>query len=96
VRTTAEIEVYENPNKEAAETINKPSKLWYLLPILLGIIGGIVGYIAIKDKDRKMAKNLLIIGVAILIIQTILSGLAYTLMSSQFMNATAPSAANST
>lgn len=41
-----------------------PSKLWYLL-IFLGIIGGIIGYILLKDKDKSMAKNILVIGVGI-------------------------------
>ena len=40
----------------------KPSNWWYLLPILLGILGGIIGYIVIKVKDEKMAKNILYVG----------------------------------
>jgi len=44
----------------------KPSNWWYLLPILLGILGGILGYIyfstVIKVKDEKMAKNILYVG----------------------------------
>ena len=40
----------------------KPSNVWYLLPILFGILGGIIGYIVIKVKDEKMAKNILYVG----------------------------------
>ena len=40
----------------------KPSNVWYLLPILLGRLGGIVGYIVIKVKDKKMARNMLYVG----------------------------------
>ena len=40
----------------------KPSNVWYLLPILLGIIGGIIGYIVIKVKDERMARNILYVG----------------------------------
>jgi hypothetical protein len=40
----------------------KPSNVWYLLPILLGILGGLIGYFAIKGKDKKMAKNILYVG----------------------------------
>ena len=40
----------------------KPSNVWYLLPILLGILGGIIGYIVIKAKDERMAKNILYVG----------------------------------
>ena len=40
----------------------RPSKKWYIAPILFGILGGIVGYFIIKDKDAKLAKNLLVVG----------------------------------
>jgi len=45
-----------------AASAKKPSNWWYLLPILLGILGGIMGYIVIKVKDEKMAKNILYVG----------------------------------
>ena len=51
---------------------SKPSSAWYLVPIFLGIIGGVVGYIAVKDEDRSMANNLLYIGIASSIIGTII------------------------
>ena len=31
--------------------------MWYLAPIFLGILGGIVMYLVIKDDDPKMAKT---------------------------------------
>jgi uncharacterized membrane protein YeaQ/YmgE (transglycosylase-associated protein family) len=39
------------------------SKWWYLLPIFLGVIGGIIAWVTLKSFDRKMAKNCLILGV---------------------------------
>ncbi|MBS7653325.1 hypothetical protein KEJ13_09395 [Candidatus Bathyarchaeota archaeon] len=48
--------------------ISKPSKAWYFVPILLGIIGGIVGYFAVKDEDKEMAEALLGIGIFMTII----------------------------
>ncbi|NIO44850.1 MAG: hypothetical protein GTN36_04855 [Candidatus Aenigmarchaeota archaeon] len=61
-------EIYKNPNKKT----QKPSKLLYLLPIFLGIIGGVIGYVVAKDKDKKMATNLLIVGIIISVISVIL------------------------
>ncbi len=35
------------------------SNWWYLLPIFLGIIGGIIAYFAIRKDDRPKAKKCL-------------------------------------
>ena len=35
------------------------SNWWYLLPIFLGIIGGIIGYFALRNDDREKAKKCL-------------------------------------
>ena len=82
-------ETYENPDKQPEqktdEKINKPSKLWYLLPILLGIIGGLIGFLIIRSRDKKTARNLLIVGIIVLIIQVVSVGLIYTLTVSQFV-----------
>jgi hypothetical protein len=53
-------------NEELYEGVN--TKLWYLLPILSGIIGGLIGYFTIRNSNKKMAKNILIIGTIITII----------------------------
>jgi uncharacterized membrane protein len=41
----------------------KPTAAWYLVPFFFGILGGIVGYVAVKDDDKGMANNLLIFGI---------------------------------
>jgi signal peptidase len=38
------------------------SPLWYYLPLLFSIIGGIIAYVAIRKDDPKKARNCLIIG----------------------------------
>ena len=38
------------------------SNWWYLLPIFLGIIGGIIAYFALRNDDRHKAKNALGLG----------------------------------
>jgi hypothetical protein len=44
-------------------TSRKHSSLWYLAPLLLGIVGGLIGYVDVKNDDKKMADNLLEIGI---------------------------------
>ena len=41
------------------------SNWWYLLPILFSIIGGLISYFAIKNDERKKAKNCLCLGVVL-------------------------------
>lgn len=47
------------------EKRGEPSKAWYLAPLLLSILGGLIGYVAVKDEDRGMADNLLLLGILI-------------------------------
>jgi amino acid transporter len=42
---------------------DKPSKAWFLLPIFLAFIGGLIMFFILKDEDRKMAKNGFLLGV---------------------------------
>jgi hypothetical protein len=46
----------------------KPTGLWYLAPFFFGIIGGLIGYAAVKDDDKGMAENLLIFGVVMTVL----------------------------
>ncbi len=52
--------------------VKKRSGLWYLLPILFGIIGGVIAYFVIKQDDPIKAKNCLKLGLVLLIIDIIL------------------------
>ena len=44
------------------------SNAWYLLPIFIGMIGGIIGYLAIRKDDPQKAKNCIYIGIVMMII----------------------------
>lgn len=49
-------------------TKKSPSILWYLVPLLFAIIGGVIGYYAVVGRNKTMAKNMLIVGIAMTII----------------------------
>ena len=42
--------------------VSKPTSLWYVIAFALNILGGVIGYFAVKDKDQQMANRLLIVG----------------------------------
>ena len=46
---------------------------WYLVPILFGLVGGIIGYFALRKDDPKKAKNCLILGGILTIINIVVS-----------------------
>ena len=49
------------------------SRWWYLVPILFGLVGGGIGYFALRKDDPKKAKNCLIIGGILTIINIVVS-----------------------
>jgi uncharacterized membrane protein YeaQ/YmgE (transglycosylase-associated protein family) len=63
-------QAYQQPYPQAA------SAAWYLLPIFFGLIGGLIAYFCIKDRDPGKAKNCLIIGLILTVIGTLLTILA--------------------
>jgi len=53
--------------KEGAllELTTKRSNFWYILPIVLGLLGGVIAYFVLRKSDSKKAKICLIIGFGI-------------------------------
>ena len=49
-----------------------PTEWWYIVPILFGIIGGLIMYFAVKDDNKKMANEGLVIGIITMIIGIII------------------------
>ncbi len=45
--------------------IKKKSKFWYLLPIIFGLLGGVIGYFVLRKSDPSKAKICLILGLGI-------------------------------
>ena len=56
----------------------KPSAAWWLLPIFLSWLGGIIAWLGVKDRDPRMAKNCLILGIILTVVP---SALVYGLMA---------------
>ncbi len=52
---------------------NIRSRWWYLVPILFGLVGGVIGYFALRKDDPQKAKNCLIIGGILTIINIVVS-----------------------
>jgi len=53
----------------------KTSYVWYLLPILFSILGGVIAYFLLKDKDKKTAKTMIYIGLVVLGLEILFYGL---------------------
>lgn len=56
--------------------VNKVSNWWYLVPLTISLIGGIVAYFAIRPRDKNKAKNLLYVGIAVFILHLTAQGFA--------------------
>ena len=54
------------------ESERQRSNWWYLLPIFLGIIGGIIAYFALRNDDRQKAKKCLYLGLILLAVGIII------------------------
>jgi hypothetical protein len=82
--STAEVPLPHNPNentswdndkyptKESYIYHEKPTSAWYLVPLLFGIMGGLVGYIGVKDEDKDMADGILAVGIIITVLEVII------------------------
>ena len=54
------------------------SNFWFLLPIFLGWIGGIIAFFVLRQDDPKKAKNCLYLGIVLGIIGLLLNILILT------------------
>ena len=62
----------------------KRSAAWYLLPIFIGVIGGIIGYFAVRHDDPSLAKKLLYVGIGITAAGMIISAVASLVVPDDF------------
>lgn len=50
-------------NKGMFATAKPAGRIWYLLPILFGLLGGILAWVIIRNRNPKRARNILILGI---------------------------------
>ena len=62
------------PGNDMGITTSRPAgRIWYLLPLLFGILGGIIAYAVIRHRNPRRARNILIL--------TIIMGFLYGLVA---------------
>ena len=52
--------------------VRRRSTLWFLLPVVFNLLGGIVAYFAIRDDDPKKARSCLFLGIVLAAIPILL------------------------
>ncbi|MBI5859843.1 MAG: hypothetical protein HZB73_03945 [Nitrosarchaeum sp.] len=62
------------------EHVKTRSNMWYLLPIFVGLIGGIIAYWILRHDDPNIAKKCLYIGITLAIVGIIANILIVTQM----------------
>ncbi len=45
-----------------------PTYWWYLVPVLFGLLGGIIMYVALRNEDEGMASEGLFVGLVITVV----------------------------
>lgn len=60
------------------EHVKSRSQLWYLLPVFVGLIGGIIAYLILRRDDSKKAKKCLYLGILLAIVGIVINILIVT------------------
>ena len=61
------------PGNDMGITTSRPAgRIWYLLPLLFGILGGIIAYAVIRHRNPRRARNCLILGASAFVFHAIL------------------------
>ncbi len=73
IRKISGLEYPQNEEEEESHYVKKPtsSAIW-ILPILLGFVGGLIMYFIIMNDDKPKAQNGLVLGIVLTIIPAII------------------------
>ena len=61
------------------------SAAWWLLPIFLSWLGGIIAWLGVKDRDPRVAKNCLILGIILTVVPIAIGILFASIASLPYM-----------
>ncbi|HEU4832708.1 MAG TPA: hypothetical protein VFU18_08380, partial [Actinomycetota bacterium] len=61
-----------SPQEAPAQPQRRVSGAWWLLPIFMGWLGGLIAWLVNKDVDPKRARAMLVTGIAISAVVVIL------------------------
>jgi len=73
IRKISGLEYPQNEGEESHYTKKPTSSAIWILPILLGFVGGLIMYFIIMNDDKPKAQNGLVLGIVL----TIITGLIY-------------------
>jgi len=47
----------------------RADKIWYLAPIFFSLLGGLIAYSVVRDRDKSMAETCLVLGFVVFLVQ---------------------------
>jgi hypothetical protein len=59
------------PTAAPSRSVDRVSPVWWLLPILLGLLGGVIAWAGTRDRDPSVARAMLIVGIVVSVIAVV-------------------------
>ncbi len=54
-------------------TERRRSNAWFLLPIFLGVVGGLIAFFVLRHDDPSKARNCLYLGIALMVVGIVMN-----------------------
>jgi uncharacterized membrane-anchored protein len=65
---------------------NRGSRMWYLLPIFFGFVGGMAMFFILKDEDRQLAKNGVKVGAILTIVLVFVIAMLWSVLIASLLS----------